>query len=127
MTLIADGLLLAAALAAIFYCWAVNRRLGNLQRQSTELTKKLAHLDVTVADVRSAIVEGRSLAEQERDRLGHLVSNADRLRRDMERAATVLQRAANKAPAPPKEQPPRESSLSRVKRINRGQARRDVS
>ena len=64
--------------------------------------------------------EGRSLADAERDRLGNLVQNADRLRHDLKAAAAALERgirpsAAAQAPPPPV----RESSLERVKRINR--------
>lgn len=138
MDLIADGLLLAAALAAIFYCWAVNRRLGHLQRQSADLTAKLLNLDSTVTEVRAAIAEGRSLAEQEQDRLGHLVKNADNLRRDLQRAAVTLEKSVGRSgrddPAEPRqkarraEKPAeRESSLARVKRLNQSQYRRDVS
>jgi len=141
MDLIADGLLLAAALAAIFYCWAVNRRLGHLKQQSADLTAKLVHLDKTVTEVRAAIAEGRTLAEQEQDRLGHLVKNADSLRRDLQRAAVTLEksvdrseRAGSKDRAEPAKKPPRqpkpverESSLARVKRLNQSQYRRDVS
>jgi|GEM_PF-3232843 len=138
MNLIADGLLLAAALVAIFYCWAVNRRLGQLKRQSVDLTEKLSHLDKTVTEVRAAIAEGRSLAEEERDRLGHLVKNADSLRRDLQRAAVTLEKsvgrggAGGEQPAPRRAAAPakpteRESSLARVKRLNKSQTRRDVS
>ena len=139
MDLIADGLLLAAALVAIFYCWAVNRRLGQLKRQSADLTGKLAGLDKTVAEVRAAIAEGRELAEKERDRLGHLVRNADDLRRDLQRAAVTLEKSAGRAsksdPAPrearearePRKSAERESSLARVKRLNKSQTRRNVS
>jgi len=143
MDLIADGLLLAAALAAIFYCWAVNRRLANLQKHSADLTGKLANLDRTVTEVRAAIAEGRSLAELEQDRLGNLVKNADNLRRDLQRAAVTLEKSVNRteraenteppAPAPAKKPPrqtkpvERESSLARVKRLNQSQHRRDVS
>jgi len=137
MDLIADGLLLAAALAAIFYCWAVNRRLGNLKQQSADLTSRLLHLDETVTEVRAAIAEGRTLAEQEQDRLGHLVKNADNLHRDLQRAAVTLEKSVSRServdtddrPDPvkkPARQPKpteRESSLARVKRLNR----RDVS
>ena len=130
MDLIADGLLLAAALVAIFYCWAVNRRLGQLKKQSADLTGKLTNLDKTVMEVRTAIAEGRSLAEEERDRLGHLVKNADSLRRDLQRAAVTLENSASRpAPEPvPTPQPkPRESNLARVKRLNQSKTRRDVS
>lgn len=154
MDLIADGLLLAAALVAIFYCWAVNRRLGQLKQQSADLTGKLAHLDKTVTEVRTAIAEGRSLAEQERDRLGHLVKNADSLRRDLQRAAVTLEKTVGRRSPPTlraEEEPPhkpapratkpakhveraeraeraeRESSLSRVRRLNQAKNRRDVS
>ncbi len=138
MELIADGLLLAAALVAIFYCWAVNRRLGHLKKQSAELTGRLAHLDKTVTEVRAAIAEGRSLAEEERERLGHLVRNADTLRRDLQRAAVTLEKSAATravakreeeavAPAPPPKPAPRESSLARARRLNQSQSRRDVS
>lgn len=130
MTLIADGLLLAAALAAIFYCWAVNRRLGNLHKQSSDLTSKLGNLDRTVSEVRAAIAESRSLAEQERARLGDLMENADRVRRDLRNAASVLEKsggATTSAPVKPAKPVERESSLARVKRINRTQQRRDVS
>jgi len=133
MDLIADGLLLAAALAAIFYCWAVNRRLANLQKHSADLTGKLANLDRTVTELRAAIAEGRSLAELEQDRLGNLVKNADNLRRDLQRAAVTLEKSVGKAesaapPAPaPAPAPERESGLARVKRLNQSKNRRDVS
>ncbi len=130
MDLIADGLLLSAALVAIFYCWAVNRRLGHLKKQSADLTDKLANLDKTVMEVRAAIAEGRSLAEEERDRLGHLVKNADNLRRDMQRAAMTLEKSAKRVEPEPEPAPKpveRESSLSRVKRLNQPKKRRDVS
>jgi len=130
MDLIADGLLLAAALVAIFYCWAVNRRLGQLKKQSADLTGKLTNLDRTVMEVRTAIAEGRSLAEEERDRLGHLVKNADSLRRDLQRAAVTLENSASRTapePAPAPQPKPRESNLARVKRLNQSKTRRDVS
>jgi len=138
MDLIADGLLLAAALVAIFYCWAVSRRLGQLQKQAADLTGKLENLDKTVREVRSAIAEGRTLAEQERDRLGHLVKNADTLRRDLQRAAVTLEKSVSKAelaeaaeakaPTPTPTPPPeRGNSLARVKRLNKSRQRRDVA
>ena len=122
MTLIADGLLLAAALAAIFYCGAMTRRLAELQRQSSVLTERLTNLDTTVLEVRTIIAEGRSLAEAERDSLGNLVQSAERLRTDLKKAAATLERDST-SDTDSTASTGRESGLERIKRLNRTPAR----
>ena len=86
-----------------------------------------------MAEVRTVIADGRSLAEAEQDRLGQIVRNADRIRQDLKAAAAVLENAPTakagakqpEAAKPVKKQ--RENSLDRVRRINRAQPHRSAS
>ncbi len=126
MSLISDGLLLAAAVAAIFYCFVVSRRLGGLKRQSADLTTKLGELDRTVSQVRVAISEGRELANAENERLNEIRKQTDRLRRELLSARSTLEKSIAKQPAasaPPVEDDP----ISRIKRLQRRQKVRSAS
>jgi len=126
MILISNGLLLAAALAAIFYCFVVSRRLGGLKRQSVDLTEKLGQLDETVSQVRAAILEGRALATAEDARLESLCKQADRLRNDLRRATAALGETIAER-TPPLEEDDGDDHVSRIKRLQRRQKMRTAS
>lgn len=126
MALISDGLLLAAAIAAIFYCWAVSRRLGGLKQQSADLTAKLSQLDETVAGVRAAISEGRDLAAAENERLNEVMECADKLRVDLKCATLAYENSNSNEPAA-EEPDENDDALARIKRLNRRQKSRIAS
>jgi hypothetical protein len=125
MALISDGLLLAATLAAIFYCFFVSRRLGGLKKQSADLTVKLAELDETISHVRVAISEGRELAVVENDRLKEMLEQAERLRSDLRKATASLEKSLSKD-AENRELDRDQDPVSRIKRLQRRQDKRSA-
>jgi len=126
MALISDGLLLAAAVAAIFYCFFVSRRLGGLKKQAADLTAKLGELDKTVSQVRVAIAEGRELAEAEKGRLTEMRTQSDRLRRELQSARGTLEKSLSRQTTDV-EKPAEEDPISRIKRLQRRQKVRSAS
>jgi len=83
LSLISDGLLIAAALTAAIYCHVLARRLRRFADLDSGIGEKIAGLDSALADTRDA------LAETQR-RLGEVKSESksagDRLRREIARA-----------------------------------------
>lgn len=126
MDLISDGLLLAAAVAAIFYCFVVSRRLGGLKKQSADLTEKLGQLDATISQVRVVLSEGRQLAIVENDRLNETLDHARRLRADLRRATGALEKSLDEHPVVEKVEVS-DDPVSRIRRLQMRQKKRSAS
>lgn len=135
MELISNGLLLAAAMTAIFYCFAINRRLGAIRRQSADLTVKLGALDDTVSRVETLIARSRDQAETESSRLNELCSRSDTLRRDLRLAIGAFETARAEAEAASDAEQQavaqrvrkKEEPLARIKRLQGTDRRRSAS
>jgi len=70
MDLIADALLLAGALSAAFYCWALSRRVKSLNDLDKGVGSAIANLSSQVGEMQTALkatqsVTGASIAEME--------------------------------------------------------------
>ncbi|MEL6317859.1 MAG: hypothetical protein AAFR16_09525, partial [Pseudomonadota bacterium] len=76
MTLIADGLLLTVSLAAIFYCWSLNRRLSALKNTDEGVGASIKALADSVEQTRDALKTARKEAKDEEARLAQLVDTA---------------------------------------------------
>ena len=127
MELISDGLLLAAAMTAIFYCFAINRRLGIIRKQSAELMTKLGALDETVARVETAIAQGRDLAKLVTENLKDLCARADTLRRDLRHAIGAFEQARGETGDTVARTRKKEDPLARIKRLQGADRRRSAS
>lgn len=133
MELISDGLLLAAALAAIFYCWAISARLGALKRQSGELATRLDEFNASLAEAGKMITAARTAAESESGMLTELVVEARALQERVETATAALNRATRKGkPAKPRIDPEDEADadaelLEGMKRLASRRRAREVS
>jgi len=127
MELISDGLLLAAAMTAIFYCFAINRRLGVIRKQSAELMSKLGALDETVARVETAIAQGREFAKSETENLKDLCARADTLRRDLRHAIGAFEQARGETDNTVARTRKKEDPLTRIKRLQGTDRRRSAS
>jgi len=84
MSLIADALLIAAALGAGFYCFVLSRRL----RRFTDLEKGMggavAVLSVQVEDMKTALTEAQKTAGESAARLEETTLRAEDVARRME-------------------------------------------
>ncbi len=127
MELISDGLLLAAAMTAVFYCFAINRRLGTIRKQSAELMTKLGALDETVARVETAIAQGRDFAKTETENLKDLCARADTLRRDLRHAMGAFEQARGESADTVARTLKKEDPLTRIKRLQGTDRRRSAS
>ncbi|MEL6317507.1 MAG: hypothetical protein AAFR16_07695, partial [Pseudomonadota bacterium] len=89
MNLIADGLLVSAALVACFYCWMLNRRLNALKRTDEGLGASIKALAGSVEQTREALKSARAEADQEQARLAKLISDARAARDEIDDIAVV--------------------------------------
>lgn len=105
MDLIADALLLAAALVATFYCLAVQRRLGSVKRQSERLGEQLAAFDAAIGEARGLIAEARAASTAEHETVRQLTESAGALRNEILRARQSLDRALDGRTAPGRAEP----------------------
>lgn len=96
MDLISDGLLIAAALAAVFYCWAISARLAGLKRQSAELSTRLDEFNTNLAEARKLITETRESAASEAANLSALIAQANLLQDRLDNPPAASNRGGRK-------------------------------
>lgn len=63
MELIADGLLIAGALAAALYCWVLSRRVSALQDMDSGVGGAISELSRQVDEIRASLGEAKALTE----------------------------------------------------------------
>ncbi|MDT0681676.1 DUF6468 domain-containing protein [Roseicyclus sp. F158] len=112
MALIADILLVAASLAAAFYCLILSRRLSRFTDLEKGVGGAVAVLSVQVDEMTRAVADARSAAGQSAESLSELVVRAEDARRGLELLMASMHdlptEAAEpqKAPAPARTQSP---------------------
>ena len=100
MELIADGLLIAGALAAAFYCWVLSVRVRGLKDLDQGLGAAIAGLSNQVTEMRTALKTTQSSAGASAD---HLRQSTEAAEAAAERLAALLARYGSvdtAAPAP---------------------------
>ncbi|MEM9756613.1 MAG: DUF6468 domain-containing protein [Pseudomonadota bacterium] len=105
MGVLADFLLLAAALGAGGYCFALSRRLTRLTSMDKGLGSAIAVLSAQVDDLTKALEDARSNSEATVERLAALVVEAEALTGDIEEMLAACHDLAP-TPAPPVEEAP---------------------
>ena len=103
MALIADLLLIAAALGAAFYCFILSRRLSALNSVEGGIGKAIGSLSEQVARLEQALDGSRKRAEEVEQKLRATVERADLLEATLARSFSAppvaVARTATKAPA----------------------------
>ncbi|MEM8791498.1 MAG: hypothetical protein AAGE80_07760 [Pseudomonadota bacterium] len=100
MDLIADGLLVLAALAASLYCWVLSRRLRRLTQLDKGLGAAISSLSEQVEEMQTALAQSKEAIETRTTLLSNLTTEADK-------AAKRLEVALKAAPASVPEPAPR--------------------
>lgn len=77
MEQIADGLLIAGALAAAFYCWMLSRRLRALKSLDSGLGKSIATLSRQVEEVRVSLEEVKKASAVKQRELSETTARAE--------------------------------------------------
>lgn len=77
MEQIADGLLIAGAFAAAFYCWMLSRRLRALKSLDSGLGKSIATLSRQVEDVRASLDEVKRASSEKQRELAETSARAE--------------------------------------------------
>jgi hypothetical protein len=77
MEQIADGLLIAGALAAAFYCWMLSRRLRALKNLDSGLGQSIATLSRQVDEVRSSLEVVRQTSIERHRELSEVTARAE--------------------------------------------------
>ncbi len=77
MEQIADGLLIAGAFAAAFYCWMLARRLRALKSLDSGLGKSIATLSRQVEDVRASLEEVKRASSSKQRELSETTARAE--------------------------------------------------
>lgn len=109
MELIADGLLILAALVASLYCLVLSRRLRRLNQLDHGLGGAISALSSQVDDMRAALESAKSVTEQSKRELEERTKAAQEAgaRLDLLLASLSRERElAEKAPAPAAPPPP---------------------
>jgi len=123
MDLIADALLLAGALSAAFYCWALSRRVKSLNDLDKGVGSAIANLSSQVGEMQTALkatqsVTGASIAEME-----ELAERAERAAENLRlMLATVQEDKAEVETLPRKTRRQRRSGKKRT--LQRGNFKR---
>lgn len=89
VSLIADLLLLAAAIGAAGYCIVLSRRLTRLNSIDKGLGGAIAVLSVQVDDLTKALEDARNGSEATAERLATLMSEAEKMANDIEDILSV--------------------------------------
>jgi len=89
LPLIADVLLLAAAMGAAFYCMILSRRLARLNSVDKGLGGAIAVLSAQVDDLTKALSDAQRGSEATAERLASLVSEAETMANDIEEILAV--------------------------------------
>lgn len=77
MTLIADLLMVAGALAAGFYCFVLSKRLAALQNAEGGVGQVVAALSAQVDELSLSVAQARNAANSSNDSLSELTSRAE--------------------------------------------------
>ena len=77
MELIADGLLIAGAFAAGFYCWMLSRRLRALKSLDSGLGKSIATLSGQIEDIKGSLEEVRAASADKHRELAETSARAE--------------------------------------------------
>lgn len=118
MTLVADILLAAGAIAAAFYCFILGRRLRRFNDLEKGVGGAVAVLSAQVDDLDKSLASARNSAQISSEALLGLVERAEDVRRQLELQMAALHDivptpAANSAPPPPA-QPAAEAASEEV-------------
>ena len=84
MTLIADLLLVAGALAAGFYCFVLSRRLSALKNAEGGVGQVVATLSAQVDELSASVNNARNAANTSNDSLGELTARAENVAQRLE-------------------------------------------
>lgn len=110
MALIADLLLIAAALGAAFYCFILSRRLSALNSAEGGIGKAIETLSEQVTRLEQTLEVSRERAEAAEDGLQAALDRAENLQtvisQTLSPAAAVVSRPSHKAPVPRAETQP---------------------
>ena len=96
MSLIADGLLIAGALAAAFYCWILSSRVKSLKDLDSGLGAAIYGLSQKVDEMHAALEATRTATEPKPPSMAKVATKSAKMARDLE---TMLQEA--ETPKPP--------------------------
>ncbi|MCI4661728.1 MAG: hypothetical protein MRY63_07925 [Neomegalonema sp.] len=96
---IADGLTIAAATAAAFYCWSLNRKLKALRNTDQGLGASIKTLAETVEKARLTLADAKTDARAEQERLAQLINDAREMELKLDRFEFADHAIANSLPA----------------------------
>ncbi|MEM1274930.1 MAG: hypothetical protein AAGH74_00245 [Pseudomonadota bacterium] len=103
MDLIADGLLVLAALVASLYCWVLSRRLRRLTQLDQGLGAAISSLSEQVEEMQTTLAQSKESIEVRTTLLANLTKEADQAIRRLDSAiksASELKPAPAEAPVP---------------------------
>ena len=83
MTLIADSLLIAGALAAAFYCWILSARVKSLKDLDTGLGGAIAGLSTKVDEMQAALRATQKVTGASRDEMEEMTRRAEKAAQDL--------------------------------------------
>ena len=118
MSLIADGLLIAAALTAGIYCFVLSRRLKAFAGTESGIGKQIKELTTTLDETRTALKEAQESAAKQSETLARDIGQARKLSTNITNLIANAQSAADAlllaretqpamAPEPPKPKQPK--------------------
>ncbi|MGH1576526.1 DUF6468 domain-containing protein [Planktotalea sp.] len=84
MTLIADILMMAGALAAGFYCFVLSRRLSAFKDSESSIGQAVASLSAQVSELEDSVEEAKKVASASADSLRNLTKNAENVAQRLE-------------------------------------------
>lgn len=102
MDLIADMLLLAATLSALFYCFVLSRRLRRFTALESGMGGAIAVLSAQVDDMTRALAQTQAVAGGSEKRLAELTAQADSLARRLEMMVASMHDIPDTANSPQK-------------------------
>ena len=100
METVADGLLIAGAVAVAFYCFVLSRRLSRFTDLDRGVGGAVAVLSVQVEDLKRAVDGARAAAESSGQSLEDLTAQAERVARKLELHMASLQDIPDSQTAP---------------------------
>ena len=90
MDLIADGLLLAGAVTAAFYCWILSVRVKGLKDLDTGLGSAIAALSHRVKDMQTTLQSAKSATGEKMSDLEELSKRAERATKDLKKLLAAV-------------------------------------
>lgn len=110
MALIADLLLIAAAMGAAFYCFMLSRRLSALNSAEGGIGKAIGILSDQVTRLEQALDRSRERAEEAEHELSAAIERAENLQKELSQsfqsAPAIIPRQAPTVPGPRAETQP---------------------